>query len=110
MLTGYSLASNRVISTTPLFPATRFDQVVGTSFPTGVTAPRPVITARRIEPETESPSAGLRLPGLTVAQHDVLRRRQLIQPERSTRVQPVGGDADLGAHAVHRAIGEAGGR
>ncbi len=25
-------------------------------------------------------------------------------------MQPVGGDADLGAHAVHRAVGEAGGR
>ena len=48
MLTGYSLASKLLITSTPLTPATRFAQVVGTSLPTGVTAPRPVITARRI--------------------------------------------------------------
>ena len=39
---------SEVISPTPLFPATRFAHVVGASLPTGVTAPRPVITARRI--------------------------------------------------------------
>src|SRR5947209_17078562 len=109
MLTGYSLASNLVISTTPLCPATRFDQVVGTSFPTGVTAPRPVITARRIEPETGHPRRGLRLSDLPVAEHDVLRRRQLLEPQRPARMQPVRGDADLRAHAVHTAVGEAGG-
>src|SRR5215211_6170743 len=46
---GNPLASNRVISPIPLWPASSARQVVGRSFPSGVTAPRPVITTRRIE-------------------------------------------------------------
>ena len=44
--TGYSLASNCAISAAPDLPAARFSHVVSTSFPKGLTAPRPVITTR----------------------------------------------------------------
>ena len=41
----------RVIGATPLTPATRLCQKVGWSLPMGVTAPRPVTTARRARSE-----------------------------------------------------------
>src|SRR6266542_389093 len=46
--TGNSLASNERMKSTPLRPATAASQVDRASFPTGVTAPRPVTTIRRI--------------------------------------------------------------
>src|SRR5262245_65959129 len=97
---------------TPLRPATRLSQVVGTSFPTGVTAPRPVITARRIVAwdgrSARTVAVWLR-PDLAVADHHVLAGGQLFQAQRPARVQPVRGDADLGAHAVDGTVCEAGG-
>src|SRR5215831_1882594 len=45
--TAYRLESNWVISPAPDRPATRFSQLVSTSFPSGVRAPRPVITTLR---------------------------------------------------------------
>ena len=45
--TEYPLESNWVISAAPERPAVRFSQLVSTSLPSGVTAPRPVITTRR---------------------------------------------------------------
>src|SRR5258706_6910688 len=40
-------ASNPWMIRVPVTPATRFDQYVGKSLPIGMTAPRPVTTARR---------------------------------------------------------------
>ena len=47
MRTSKPVASKRVIGPAPLTPATRLRQKVGWSLPIGVTAPRPVTTARR---------------------------------------------------------------
>src|SRR5260221_3081729 len=123
MLTGNSSASKRLITSTPLTPATRLDQVDGASLPTGVTAPSPVITARRTWSQSSGrgtvhvarrlrPFCGWLIsePRLTVADHDVLRCGQLFQAEWAARVKPAGRDADLGTHTVDGAVGEAGGR
>src|SRR6266508_492727 len=48
MRMGNALASKPVIDPMPLRPSSSARQVVGTSLPTGVTAPRPVITTRRV--------------------------------------------------------------
>ena len=48
MRTGKSLASNASIQSTPLRPATAASQVDCASSPSGVTAPRPVTTTRRM--------------------------------------------------------------
>ena len=45
--TGYSDASNASIQPTPLRPETAASHVDGASSPSGVTAPRPVMTTRR---------------------------------------------------------------
>src|SRR6185312_16888814 len=109
--TGKLSASNARMKSTPLLPATRLDQVVGTSLPTGVTAPRPVITARRIGRwDGGGPSRVALLADLTLADHHILGRRQVFEADRPACVQPVRRDADLGAHAVLAAVGEAGGR
>ena len=56
--TGNSFASNCSISAAPDSPAIRFDHVVSTSFPSGVTIPSPVTTTRRLplSPATYIPS------------------------------------------------------
>ncbi len=54
--TGYSDASNASIQPTPLRPATAASHVDGASSPIGVTAPRPVMTTRRMEPRAYSRS------------------------------------------------------
>src|SRR4051812_35458140 len=48
MFTGNSLASNERMTSTPLRPLMRPSQVDAASFPTGVTAPTPVIATRLI--------------------------------------------------------------
>jgi hypothetical protein len=48
MFTGNWLASNPRISSTPLRPETRASHIDPASFPTGVTAPTPVIATRLI--------------------------------------------------------------
>jgi hypothetical protein len=45
--TGNSDASNARMKSTPLRPSRAASQVEGASFPSGVTAPRPVTTTRR---------------------------------------------------------------
>ena len=55
MLTGKSVASNDRITSTPLCPATSASQVDRRSFPTGVTAPSPVMATRRIEATDGTP-------------------------------------------------------
>ena len=45
-VTGYALASHCTIGAAPDFPAIRFFHEVSTSLPSGVTAPRPVMTTR----------------------------------------------------------------
>jgi hypothetical protein len=47
-------ASKEVIRVIPLRPSTRLVHMAGTSFPTGVTAPRPVTTTRLISLERVS--------------------------------------------------------
>src|SRR3954471_4016199 len=109
--TGKLSASNARMKSTPLLPATRLDQVVGTSLPTGVTAPRPVITARRIGRwDGGGVSRVALLADLTLADHHVLGGGQVIEADRPARMQAIRRDADLGAHAVLAAVGEAGRR
>src|SRR5919204_6036190 len=59
--TGKPLASKERMKSIPLSPASAARQVDGTSFPIGVTAPRPVTTARLIRPPMLW-NAGLREP------------------------------------------------
>src|SRR3954464_10343902 len=47
------------------------------------------------------------LAKLSVANYDVLLRRQSLEPHRAARMQLVGGDADLCAQAVFIAVGKA---
>src|SRR6478735_4586310 len=109
--TGKLSASNARMKSTPLLPATRLDQVVGTSLPTGVTAPRPVITARRIGRwDGGGVSRVALLADLTLADHHVLGGGQVLEADRPARMQAIRRDADLGAHAVLAAVGEAGRR
>src|SRR5215210_5474494 len=56
MRTADSLASNAVIQSMPLRPATAASQVAGASLPSGVTAPSPV-TATRLTPQRLRPAA-----------------------------------------------------
>jgi len=56
-VTAKALASKWVIGAAPERPAIRFSQVVGTSLPSGVTAPRPVITTLRRSPASVPPIA-----------------------------------------------------
>ena len=50
MRTGYSLASNALMKSMPLRPATAASQVDRQSLPSGVTAPSPVTATLRIGP------------------------------------------------------------
>ena len=61
----------------PVTPATRFDQYVGKSFPIGMTAPRPVTTARRA--------------GSSSGTDDHLRKRGHGRIVRTRLRQPAGG-------------------
>src|SRR5688572_18313122 len=49
-------------------------------------------------------------PDLPAAAHHVLVAGELLHAHRTTRVKPVGGNADLRAHAKFAAIGELRGR
>jgi hypothetical protein len=44
---SYGVTSKRVIGPSPVFPATRFDHTVSTSWPIGLSTPRPVTATRR---------------------------------------------------------------
>ena len=48
IFTGYSVVSNARTKSTPLRPSTAARQVASTEFPSGVTAPIPVMTTLRI--------------------------------------------------------------
>ncbi len=47
-------------------------------------------------------------PGLTASANAVFEGRQLFDADRPARMQPAGGDADLGAEAELAAVGELG--
>src|SRR4030095_7519732 len=69
--------------------------------------PIPPVRGRPVWPDVR-PDVRL-LADLAVATHLVLVRRELAEPHRPARVQPVRADPDLRAEAELKAIGEAGG-
>ena len=85
-------ASKLRIRRVPVTPATRFDQYVGKSLPIGMTAPRPVTTARRagsISGKVKSPQ-GLGCARIVWRQPDCIRRACVVGARRPRGPQRAG--------------------
>ena len=61
----------------------------------------------KVPPRMPMPPLRCSVPDLAVAAHHVLVGRELAQPHRAARVQPVRADPDLGAEAELVPVGEA---
>src|SRR3989337_3939703 len=64
-------------------------------------------TGSKVPPSRPTFNARSSAAHLAVAEDHVLERGEPLQPDRPARMQPVRGNADLGAQAVFVAVGEA---
>jgi hypothetical protein len=89
-VTGYAEASKWVIGPAPLSPRINASQLVRTSFPSGVTAPRPVMTTR-LRPLSEPLSLNhIPIPPSTRSTSPVMNEASSEQRKRTAPATSVG--------------------